>query len=241
VISLSSRSVEDYLKALFLLSQNGKAVSTTEIAEHFKIAPASVTEMLKKLAEKQYIEYSPYHGAYLTTKGSRIAEKITRKHRLLERFLNDVLKLKKDEVHVQACEMEHALSDEAEESLCRFLDHPDHCPDDSQTIPACDLPFTTCEECVDLHEKNLEENGKREQIPVPINRLKDGERGKISFIRGGHKALKRLSDMGLTPDTEITVVKSAPFHGPTEILVRGSRLAIGRGMTETIFVEAERV
>ncbi len=196
--------------------------------------------MLKKLADKEYVEYSPYHGACLTAKGAQIAEKITRKHRLLERFLNDVLKLKKDEVHVQACEMEHTLSDEAEESLCRFLNHPDNCPDDNQTIPACDLPFTTCEDCLELHEKNLEENGKRELIPVSINRLKDGERGKISFIRGGRKALKRLSDMGLTPGTEITVVKSAPFHGPIEILVRGSRLAIGRSMTDTIFVEAEK-
>jgi DtxR family Mn-dependent transcriptional regulator len=237
---MSSKSTEDYLKALYLLSQNGKPVSTTQIAEHFKIAPASVTEMLKKLAKKDYVKYLPYHGAYLTKTGSQVAEKITRKHRLLERFLNDVLRLKKDEVHVQACEMEHALSDEAEESLCRFLNHPDRCPDDGQTIPACDLPFSSCEECVQLHKKNLEEAGRRERVPVSINRLKDGEHGKISFIRGGHRALQRLSDMGLTPGTEITVVKSAPFHGPLEILVRGSRLAVGRGMTEIIFVEDEK-
>jgi DtxR family Mn-dependent transcriptional regulator len=159
----------------------------------------------------------------------------------LERFLADKLRIKKDEVHAQADEMEHALSDGAEEALCRFLNHPDRCPDDSQAIPACDLPFSTCEECTSLHEKKLEEVGKRERIPVSINRLKDGERGKISFIRGGRKALQRLSDMGLTPGTEITVVKSAPFHGPLEILVRGSRLAVGRGMTEIIFVEEEKI
>ena len=236
---MSSKSVEDYLKALFVISQSGKPVSTTEIAEHFRIAPASVTEMLKKLSQNGYIEYLPYHGAFLTAKGFRVAEKITRKHRLLERFLNDVLKLKKDRIHVQACELEHSLSDEAEESLCRLLDHPDNCPDDSQTIPACDLPFETCEECVELHKQNLEETGKRQLVPVPINRLRNGESGKIAFIRAGNKALKRLSDMGLTPGTEITVVKSAPFHGPVEILVRGSRLAVGRGMTETIFIEVE--
>src|SRR4030042_2259018 len=196
--------------------------------------------MLKKLAQKGYVKYSPYHGAQLTSRGLQIADKVARKHRLLERFLADKRRMKKDEVHAQACEMEHALSDGAEEALCRFLNHPDCCPDDSQAIPACDLPFSSCEECTSLHERNLEEVGRRERIPVSINRLKDGERGKIAFIRGGHKALQRLSDMGLTPGTEITVVKSAPFHGPTEIFVRGSRLAIGRGMTETIFVEAER-
>jgi DtxR family Mn-dependent transcriptional regulator len=237
---MSSKSVEDYLKALYTLSQNGKVISTTEIAGHFKIAPASVTEMLKKLAKKGYVKYSPYHGARLTSKGYQAAERITRKHRLLERFLHDVLRIKKDKVHLQADEMEHALSDEAEESLCRFLKHPDRCPDDDKTIPACDLPFSTCEECVKLHNENLEEVGRRERIPVSISHLKEGERGKVSFIRGEHKVLQRLFDMGLTPGTEVTVVKSAPFHGPLEILVRGSRLALGRGMTEIIFVEAEK-
>jgi DtxR family Mn-dependent transcriptional regulator len=237
---MSSKSVEDYLKALYILPRNGETVSTNEIAGHFKIAPASVTEMLQKLAKKGYVKYSPYRGARLTKNGYQLAEKITRKHRLLERFLHDVLKIRMDKVHLQACEMEHALSDEAEESLCRFLAHPNRCPDDGKTIPACDLPFANCEECVELHKKNLEEKGRRERIPVSISKLKEGERGRVSFIRGGHKVLQRLFDMGLTPGTEVTVVKSAPFHGPLEILVRGSRLALGRGMTETIFVQAEK-
>jgi DtxR family Mn-dependent transcriptional regulator len=79
--------------------------------------------MLKKLAQEKYINYSPYHGSTLTDKGTREAKKITRKHRLLETFLSDVLHIGKDKVHSQACELEHALSDEAEESLCRLLKH----------------------------------------------------------------------------------------------------------------------
>jgi DtxR family Mn-dependent transcriptional regulator len=237
---MSSKSIEDYLKAIYVLSRNGKAISTSEIAEHFKIAPASVTEMLKKLAKKGYVKYSPYRGVHLTGKGFQVAERVTRKHRLLERFLHDVLRIREDRVHTEACAMEHALSDEAEESLCRFLSHPDRCPDDGKIIPACDLPFSTCAECVELHKKDLEESGKRRRIPVSISQLKQGECGKVSFIRGEHKILQRLSDMGLTPGTEVTVVKSAPFHGPLEILVRGSRLALGRGMTEIIFVEAQK-
>jgi DtxR family Mn-dependent transcriptional regulator len=239
-IEMSSKSIEDYLKTIYLLSKNGKSTSTSEIAEHFKIAPASVTEMMKKLAKKGYVKYSPYQGVHLTNKGSEIAEKVTRKHRLLERFLHDVLRIKENKVHLEACEMEHALSDEAEESLCRFLKHPDRCPDDNKIIPACDLPFSTCEECIELHKKNLEESGKREHVPISIRQLKEGACGKISFIRGGHSVVQRLSDMGLTPGTRVTVVKSAPFHGPIEILVRGSRLALGRGVSETIFVEAEK-
>jgi len=237
---MSSKSIEDSLKAIYVLSRNGKSISTSEIAEHFKIAPASVTEMLKKLAKKGHVKYSPYRGVHLTHKGFQVAERVTRKHRLLERFLHDVLRIREDRVHTEACAMEHALSDEAEESLCRFLSHPDRCPDDGKIIPACDLPFSSCAECVELHKKNLEESGRRQRIPVSISQLKQGERGRVSFIRGEHKILQRLSDMGLTPGTEVRVVKSAPFHGPLEILVRGSRLALGRGMTEIIFVEAEK-
>ena len=235
---MSSRTIEDYLKALYILTRNGKPISTTEIAEHFKIAPASVTEMLKKLSEKGYVQYSPYHGAHLTNKGFQVAERITRKHRLLERFLHDVLRIKKDKVHLEACEMEHDLSDEAEESLCRFLNHPDKCPDDEKIIPACSLPFSSCEECVAVHKKGLEEVGRRNRNLVSIFSLKEGDQGKVSFIRGEHKVLQRLLDMGLTPGTSVRIIRVAPLRGPIEVGVRGSKVALGEDIASNVFVDS---
>jgi DtxR family Mn-dependent transcriptional regulator len=81
-------------------------------------------------------------------------------------------------------------------------------------------------------------------IELPLTKLRNGEIGIISFIKTDHRRghwkcpgfKKRLMDMGLTPGTEVLVVKSAPFHGPLEISVRGSRLAMGRGMAKRIFV-----
>jgi DtxR family Mn-dependent transcriptional regulator len=85
-------------------------------------------------------------------------------------------------------------------------------------------------------------NSKRHE--VALTALREGEAGTVSFIRAGHGRgrvfEKRLMDMGLTPGTRVTVVKSAPFHGPMELHVRGSRLALGRGMAERIFVEIEK-
>jgi DtxR family Mn-dependent transcriptional regulator len=237
-MSKSNRSVEDYLKAIYLLSRNGRAVTTTEISQHFEIAPASVTEMLKKLADNGYVNYSPYHGSTLTANGLQEAQKVTRKHRLLERFLSEVLHIKNDQVHVQACEMEHALSDEAEESLCRFLKHPGKCPDDGKIIPACNLPFSTCEECIEIHKKGLEEVGKRKQNVVSICSLKAGNCAKISFIRGEHRVLQRLLDMGLTPGTSIKVERVAPLRGPVEVCVRGSKVALGQDIAANVFVDA---
>ena len=87
-----------------------------------------------------------------------------------------------------------------------------------------------------------------EGLEVPLTALRDGQTGTVTSIKTGYGRgrgrgwgfEKRLTDMGLTPGTRVTVVKSAPFHGPLEILVRGSRLALGRGMAERIFVELEK-
>jgi DtxR family transcriptional regulator, Mn-dependent transcriptional regulator len=237
---MEQRSTQDYLKAVYGLSKNGELVSNTSISQKLDVAPASVTEMLKKLSEDGYVKYSPYHGTTLTQKGIQEAQKITRKHRLLETFLTDILHIRKDKVHSEACQMEHALSDEAEESLCRLLKHPDTCTDDGKTIPACDLPFASCEECIKLHNQGLEEVGKRQKNLISIRDVKGGRYGKISFIRGEHKVLQRLLDMGLTPGTRIRVVKVAPMDGPVEVLVRGSKLALGKDIARNIFLEEEQ-
>jgi DtxR family Mn-dependent transcriptional regulator len=234
---MEQKTTQDYLKTIYSLTKNNELVNNTDIAQKLDVAPASVTEMLKKLSEQGYIQYSPYHGSTLTQKGLKEAQKITRKHRLLETFLSDVLHIGKDKVHAQACEMEHALSDEAEESLCRLLQHPDTCSDDGKPIPACDLPFSSCEECMGLHAKGQEEVGKRKENLLALSELKSGQMGKIQFIRGGHNVLQRLLDMGLTPSTKIMLVKAAPFDGPIEVSVRGSKLAIGRGIASKVFVE----
>jgi len=92
------------------------------------------------------------------------------------------------------------------------------------------------------------ERSSPERLEVPLTALRDGDNGVITSIKAGYGRghgrgwgfEKRLIDMGLTPGTRVTVVKSAPFHGPLEILVRGSRLALGRGMAERIFVEIEK-
>jgi DtxR family Mn-dependent transcriptional regulator len=238
---MEPKSTQDYLKTIYALSRNKDLVSNTEISKKLDVAPASVTEMLKKLSEDDYIKYEPYKGSILTVKGLKEAQRILRKHRLLENFLTDVLHIGKEKVHTQACEMEHTLSDEAEESLCRLLKHPDKCSDDGNTIPACDLPFKNCEECIQLHAKGLEEVGKRQQDLTPIRELKSGHYGKISFIRGEHKVLQRLLDMGLTPGTKIKVIKVAPMDGPVEVAVRGSKLAIGQDIACNVFVEEEKL
>jgi len=231
-----SENIEEYLETIYRLSHNGERVKTTKISKTLEIAPGSVTQMLKKLDKMGYVDYSLYQGVKLTEKGIKTAKSITRKHRLLERFLHDILKLKNNLLHDQACEMEHSLSDEAERALCQVLDHPDKCPDDC-IIPACDLPFTSCEECISRREEEVDELGKRSENLVSIMELKSHQQGKVSFIRGDYKIIRRLLDMGITIGAIIKVIKVAPLSGPVEVAIRGSNLVLGRNIACNVFVE----
>ena len=232
-----SKSTEEYLEALYTLTKDGKTASTTSISKRLNVTPASVTEMLGKLSDDGYVNYQPYQGVTLTPEGFRIAEKMTRKHRLLERFLHDMLGIGKDKVHEEACAMEHALSDETALALCQTLKHPDKCPDDENPIPPCDFQFSSCEECRKWRGESLQKVSRRKARVVSMSALKEREGGTIAFIRGDNKVLRRLLDMGLTPGTKIRVARVAPLKGPVEIAVRGSRLALGEEVASNIFVE----
>ena len=231
--ALSSHSVEEYLEAIYSFNEKGELAKNTELSKKLKVAPPSVTQMIQKLAEEGLVEHQPYKGATLTGKGTALAQKVVRKHRLLERFLQDFLGFSGIKVHDEACRMEHSLSDEAALALCKALDNPETCPDDGNPIPPCPLNVEDCGECASAREVDPM------MLLTELSNLKPGERGTVAFIRGGTRACQRLLDMGLTNGTELIVVNAAPFNGPVEISVRGTTIALGRGLAEKVFVEIE--
>ena len=189
-----SENIEEYLEVLYRNGSNKEQVSTTTLSKELDIAPGSVTQMLKKLETLGYIEYTPYRGASLTDEGMKIAQKITRKHRILEKFLRDVLKVKEENIHEQACEMEHSLSDEAERALCNMLQHPDVGPNE-KVIPACDLDFGSCKECFSV--KDFDNVINRQFNLLSVSELLPNSQGTISFIRGNNELLDAIADKGI--------------------------------------------
>ncbi|MES2592609.1 MAG: metal-dependent transcriptional regulator [Bacteroidota bacterium] len=122
---MNSFTEENYLKAIYkLIEQEGETVTTNAIAEKMSTKPASVTDMLKKLADKKLINYQKYQGVTLTSKGEKIALTIIRKHRLWEMFLVEKLDFKWDEVHDVAEQLEHINSDKLIEQIDKFLCYP---------------------------------------------------------------------------------------------------------------------
>lgn len=123
-----SRSVEDYLKAVFSLTRGGEAASTSALAEQLQIQPASVTGMVKRLAEMGLLAHVPYRGVQLTERGSVEALRVIRRHRILETYLTEALGYAWEEVHEEAERLEHAASDRLIAAMAEALGDPSHDP-----------------------------------------------------------------------------------------------------------------
>ena len=131
-------STEEYLEGIYRLEREGSGVTTSGLAADLGVAPASVSGMLKKLASDGYIDHRARGEAKLTPKGLAVAVRVVRRHRLAERLLTDVLGMSWDEVHAEACRLEHAISERVEERLVLVLGNPQVCPH-VHPIPPLDL------------------------------------------------------------------------------------------------------
>jgi DtxR family Mn-dependent transcriptional regulator len=205
--------VEQYLKVIYNLTEDGGMAKTTDIASAMDIAPASVTEMIHKLSDKGYVRHEPYKGVVLRPRGMKIACKVSRKHRLLERFLADFVGVSGKSRHEQACKMEHALTDEAEKNLCRIMHHPTECPH-GRRIPKCDRS-TTCEKCT--------------STDTPLSEIAEGQRVIVSHLMSRNQdELCSMLSMGFVPGAEVRVEKKIPMGGPIIVSLKGTKVAIAR-------------
>lgn len=121
---MTSAAVQDYLKAIYKLGRSGLPVATNAIAAHLRVAPASVTKMLRRMSAQGLVMHTPYHGVRLTAAGQRLALEVIRHHRLLELYLTVKLGLPIEQAHAEAERLEHALSEDLEERIARALGDP---------------------------------------------------------------------------------------------------------------------
>ncbi len=121
---MATRAVEDYLKAIYKLQQDGSRATTNALAERLGVRAASVTSMLQQLSEQGLVDYVPYQGAYLTAAGLVLSLRVIRRHRLIELYLSQELGVPWDSVHEEAERLEHAISPYLEECIDEKLGHP---------------------------------------------------------------------------------------------------------------------
>lgn len=202
-----SRSVEDYLKTIYRLSEAGRPASTSQIAEALALAPPSVSGMVKRLSEQGLLSHEPYRGVLLTEMGRLAAVRVVRRHRLIESYLVARLGYTWDSVHDEAERLEHAVSDELVERMAEALGHPE----------------------VDPHGDPIPDARGKVAHPA-LSPLSDVAAGRIVEVRrvdtNDAERLRYLAAAGLIPGAAVTVVERAPFNGPVTVEVEGRSLAL---------------
>ena len=165
---MSKEQVEEYIEAIYDIAGKNGLAKTTEVAKRLHNAPASVTEVFQSLAESGLVRYEPYKGVALTEAGEKVALKIEkRKHRLLEVFLSEILGIDPEKVHEEACRMEHSVSDEVGDAMCRMLNAPARCPDGKWIYP-CEKEIATCNECRTAAEARDQDKSSPPRKVVPL-------------------------------------------------------------------------
>ena len=204
-----TRSVEDYLKAIYQISPEGRPASTSEIAHLLALSPPSVTGMVKRLSEYGLLEHVPYRGVQLTDEGRRAALRMVRRHRLIEAYLVEFLGYSWDTVHEEAERLEHAVSDTMVERMASALGNPDVDPH-GDPIPAADGS---------IHEMAC----------TPLSDIPVGEMVEIHRVHESQpERLRYIASLGLRPGVRVTVLDRQPIDDLVTIEVEGNRHVIGR-------------
>jgi DtxR family transcriptional regulator, Mn-dependent transcriptional regulator len=212
-----TRSVEDYLKAIYHLSNQGGFASTSDIAAMLEVAPPSVSGMVKRLSETGLIEHVPYRGVQLTAQGRRAALKMIRRHRILELFLTQRLGYDWGGVHAEAENLEHAASDELIERMAGALGNPQYDPH-GDPIPTAGG---------EIEETEL----------VPLAEAPVGAKLELRQVGTQDAArLRYFGEQGLTPGVVLSVTERQPFNGPTSITLgpSGDPRVVGRELAQLL-------
>lgn len=204
-----SRSVEDYLKAIYHLSSQGGFAATSDIAGMLAVAPPSVSGMVRRLSDTGLIEHVPYRGVQLTNQGRRAALRMIRRHRVLELYLTERLGYDWDGVHDEAERLEHAVSDGLIDRMARALGEPRYDPHGA--------PIPTA--AGEIEEAAL----------VPVALADVGVRLELRQVDTEDPArLRFLAAQGLVPGKRLTLTGRQPFNGPVTVLLeQGGERVIG--------------
>ncbi len=216
-----SSAVEDYLKAIHALGEEGLAVVTTQsIANRLGVAPPSATAMLKKLDALGLAHHEPYRGVKLSAAGEKIALEIVRHHRIIETFLTQILGLEWDKVHDEAERLEHVISEELEAKMAAKLGHPTR---DPHGAPIPDL------------------NGKVEALhEMRLSDAKAGFIGRVCRVADEDaEILRHLSDLGLCLDAPIEVLRAQALEGVIKLRLASGEITLGIAPAARVWVESQ--
>jgi DtxR family Mn-dependent transcriptional regulator len=213
-------SIQDYLKHIYELTDNGKPASTNALAEKLNIKQGSVTGMIQKLASAtpSLVNYKKHQGVTLTKEGKKAALEVIRHHRLLEAWLVQTLGYSWAEVHKEAEKLEHVISEDFERRIAAAMGHPLRDPH-GELIPTADLKMPP-------------------EDSTPLSALRPNQAGTIQCVKAADDDLLRyLEDLGITPGAQIEVKEYSPYDHNLTVKVGRKISVLGLNITSKIFIE----
>lgn len=217
-----SATMRDYLAEIYRLGQGGVWVSTTALAERLNVSGPAAVRMVRRLHQGGLVDHLPYRGVRLTPAGSKAALLGIRRHRLVERFLVDVLKFGWHEIHEEADELQKGITQRLEDRIDELMDHPATCPHGD--------PIPTREGFMpDLNDK-------------PLTVVPPGATGRITRVKSHEpEKLRYLAEIGLVPGTSFELVNRAPFNGPLRVKIEstGREQVIGVELAAALWVTSQ--
>lgn len=210
---------EDYLINILRLTEGESMAKTTELAEYMGVSPASVSEMIKVLANEGLVEYAKYKGVSLTDEGLIYARQIRKKHHVLERFLTDYLNIDHMTAHEEACKMEHAISSDSAIKMCHMMG------------PQVDSDCISCKNPCKAASDGITEI-------MPMNGMGQGKSGRISHIKSeDSEVVKKLISMGFVPGRDVTIESILSDGGPRVIRIGTVSMALDYTLASCVFVD----
>ena len=217
--SAATASVEDYLEGIYDLAGSGGPVIGARLARHMKVSPPAVTEALQRMGRAGYLRVAAGKHIVLTRRGKTLAEVMARRHRLLERWLTDILGLDWMEAHEEAHRLEHAVSPRVEDRLATILGMPSTCPH-GNPIPGMAGPKAT--------------------HPFPLDQAPEGSTVVVERIteeaEADRKLLEHLWRNGVRPGTRLEIQEVAPWAGTITTASDGRAIVLGLAAAGKIWV-----
>jgi DtxR family Mn-dependent transcriptional regulator len=208
---------EDYLKAIYAIGKGYGPAATNEIAQRLAIAPASVSGMVRRLADQGLLAYERYHGVKLTESGRRAALRTLRRHRVIEAYLSQALGYPWDRVHVEAERLEHAASDELVDRMAATIGEPEVDPHGA--------PIPTRDGSVDETEY------------TSLAQLDAGASGVVVRVSDEDpEMLRYLAELSILPGKKVTVKSRAPYDGPITLSMGRQELSIGPALAANVLI-----
>lgn len=208
---------EDYLKAIYIISENHDLVTNKELSEMLHVSPPSVSEMIAKLQKQGYVDYTAYKGSKMTRKGRKEAGRLMRYHALWEVFLVNKLHFSWSEAHELAEGLEHQTIDTLCERLDDFLGHPEYCPH-GDPIPHKD--------------------GSREGITHRLlSELEEGESSRILRVMEDYSLMDYIQGKGIEIGMPVIVKEKEAYEGPITLETAKGDISLSYKAAERIFVE----